>query len=56
MGTNAEGGAVMAKTFRIQSVYNGSSWTIGSDDLPMPKEFPVSLKEIGEKFYGVSGI
>ena len=46
----------MAKTFRIQSVYNGSSWTIGTDDLPMPKEFPVSLEEIGQKFYGVSGI
>ena len=46
----------MNKTFRIQSVYNGSSWTIGTADLPMPEDMPVSLKEIGEKYYEVSGI
>lgn len=38
----------MAKTWKIQ--------TEGTEDLPMPEDMPVPLKEIGEKFYGVSGI
>lgn len=30
--------------------------TEGTADLPMPEDMPVSLKEIGEKYYEVSGI
>lgn len=38
----------MIKTFNIKIE--------GKSDLPMPEDMPVSLKEIGEKFYEVSGI
>ena len=48
IGSGYREGAGMAKTWKIQ--------TEGTEDLPMPEDIPVPLKEIGEKFYGVSGI